>query len=46
MKGYYDNINKEYSQVSKAADDFTNSQKHIESNLHKLESALGCQIEQ
>ncbi|MFP4556304.1 MAG: hypothetical protein ACLFNU_05480 [Bacteroidales bacterium] len=44
MKGYYNNLNGEYNKVSKASDDYTSSQKNIETNLRKLENALGCEF--
>lgn len=44
MKGYYDSINSEYNSINKAVNDFANHQNHIENNLQKLQSSLGCNI--
>ncbi|MDX9846102.1 MAG: hypothetical protein RBT74_03885 [Tenuifilaceae bacterium] len=45
MKGYYDNINAEYGKLSKTVNEYSSYQNHINNNLKKLETALGCPVQ-
>lgn len=44
MKDYYDRINAEYSILSKTVNDYSNYQNLINANLKKVETSLGCSM--